>query len=167
MQRSSWSDGIPVLGQLPPEEAAARLREVGDEATAKRLEAAQEGPTEVLGPGGKRRWPFQDKPWQHTGLALGHLAPTAPGQETLPIRSLDEVPADPTLKQARLKFTLERLRVAEYPGRGTHRILLHFFAQNQLAGRAEPVHFNATYRARGRSSSAAWLSSLRRAACGQ
>ena len=29
-----------------------------------------------------------------------------------------------------------------------HRVLLHFFAQNQVAGKTENVHFNATYRVR-------------------
>jgi hypothetical protein len=38
--------------------------------------------------------------------------------------------------------------VASYPGGGTHRILFDFYAQNQVAGGVEHLHFNATYRAR-------------------
>lgn len=38
--------------------------------------------------------------------------------------------------------------MANYPGRGTHRILLHFSTQNQLQGSKEDVHFVSTFRAR-------------------
>src|SRR2546429_4943720 len=43
---------------------------------------------------------------------------------------------------------MDRLRVAVYPGKGTHRILLHFFAQNQFPDKTEDLHFNTTYRIR-------------------
>src|SRR5687767_1423121 len=41
-----------------------------------------------------------------------------------------------------------RLRVADYPGSGTHRILFDFYARNQVPGFGEDLHFNATYRVR-------------------
>jgi hypothetical protein len=64
------------------------------------------------------------------------------------IRSIGSVAADSNLKHSRIKITLSRLRVAAYPGGGMHRVLLHFFAQNQLPHSKEDVHFNATYRVR-------------------
>jgi hypothetical protein len=145
MAPSSWFDDTPVLGQLSPQEAAATLRELGEEQLAQRLEASSEDEATTHGVL-KAMWPFQDQPWQYTAHAFGYLAPDSSGQDLLPIRSLDAVPADPTLKRTRLKITLDRLRVANYPGGGVHRVLLHFFARNQVAGRTEPAHFNATYR---------------------
>src|SRR6266702_4721976 len=51
-------------------------------------------------------------------------------------------------EQARIKIMLSRLRAASYPGGGTHRVLLYFFVQNQVPGKKEDLHFNATYRVR-------------------
>lgn len=149
MELSSWFEDIPVLGQLPPKEAAATLRALGEEQAAQLIEAARENPATAVTYGDRKfLWPFQDRAWQHTAHAFGYLAPETSAPEVLSIRSLDAMQADPTLKHAQLKITLDRLRVADYPGGGTHRVLIHSFAQNQVAGRAEPAHFNATYRVR-------------------
>jgi len=58
------------------------------------------------------------------------------------------VEADPALKDARLRVTLDGLRVADYPGRGMHRVLFNFFVRNQTSTGVEDVNFNATYRIR-------------------
>jgi hypothetical protein len=42
--------------------------------------------------------------------------------------------------------TLDGLRVADYPGRGMHRVLFDFAAQNQTSQGAEQLHFNTTCR---------------------
>lgn len=139
-----WFDDAP-LGQLPAADAAFKLRAVGDEATAQQLEASLE-PETVAYRALKLDWPFHDKPWQYRAHAFGYLAPASAGQDLLPICPIEDVQADATLQHARLKISLNRLRVAEYPGRGTHRILLHCAVQNQVAGKTEPAHFNATYR---------------------
>ena len=55
---------------------------------------------------------------------------------------------DSSLKGQRIKVTLDRLRIADYPGSGEHHLLLDFYAQNQVAGSTENLHFNATYRVR-------------------
>src|SRR6266705_848095 len=72
-----------------------------------------------------------------------------PEQAIIKLREVgeDDV-ADFSLKHARIKITLSRLRVASYPGGGMHRVLLHFFSQNQLPHNKEDLHFNATYRVR-------------------
>ncbi len=147
MDTSTWFDDMPVLGNMPPEEAAVKLREMGEEETAATLEMAQETQAQTFKLGGRKSWwPFQDKPWQHTAHTFGYLAPVLPGSGPLPIRHVENIPADPGLQGARIKITLNRLRVAAYPGSGMHRVLLHFFVQNQVPGKAEHVHFNATYR---------------------
>jgi hypothetical protein len=151
MKTSAWFDDVPVLGKLSPEKAAEKLREVGEERAAEALEGAglSGSPTrETFGAKGRSWWPFQDRAWQHTAHAFGYLAPSGAGDELMPIRHAGSIEADASLRDARVRITLDRLRVADYPGRGTHRILFDFYAQNQVAGGVEHLHFNATYRVR-------------------
>ena len=146
-------DDLPVLGKLPPAEVIAKLREMDDMVTADALqEALEDRPLRAQSFAGGTRswWPFEDKPWQHTAHAFGYIAPSPrPGSEApLPIRHAGNIAPDPSLKNARVIITLDRLRVAGYPGSGTHRVLFDFSAQNQVPGTPEHLHFNATYRAR-------------------
>ena len=146
-----WFDDIPVIGKLPPEQAIEKLREVGEDDVADMLEMTQEAETKSFrGTGaGLRGWlHLQDRPWEHTAHTFGYLAPYVHGNDALPILPIGSVAADTSLKHSRIKITLSRLCVAAYPGGGTHRVLLHFFAQNQLPHSKEDVHFNATYRVR-------------------
>jgi hypothetical protein len=66
----------------------------------------------------------------------------------LVINHAGNIPADESLKNSRIKITLDRLRVADYPGSGTHRVLFDFYAQNQVPDQVEHLHLNATYRVR-------------------
>jgi hypothetical protein len=153
MTTSEWFDDLPVLGSMDPEQAAAKLQEVGEDETAARIARAaeetlaEETATAYSVPKG-RVWPFGDRPWQHTAHTFGHLAPAAPGNDVLAINHAGNIPADHTLKNSRIKITLDRLRVADYPGSGTHRVLFDFYAQNQVPDQVEHLHFNATYRVR-------------------
>jgi hypothetical protein len=142
---TAGDEGLPVLGRMTPAAAAAKLRELGEDEVAAVLEAAA-----LAASFGIRGWiwPDQGKPWQHTAHAFGYLAPAPPGADLLPIRHAGNIAADASLKGARIKITLDRLRVASYPGGGTHRVLFDFYAQNQVAGDVEHLHFNATYRVR-------------------
>ena len=148
MTTSTWFDDLPVLGALPPQEAAGKLREVGESEAATALENATTREAVLYAKGAKPWWPFGDKAWQHTAHAFGYLAPAPPGSDQLPIQHAGNIAADPTLKNSRLKITLDRLRVADYPGGSTHRVLFDFYAQNQVPGNVEHLHFNATYRVR-------------------
>src|SRR3989440_1898022 len=147
MDTSSWFEDLPVIGSFPPEQAASKLREVGEEEAADRLERSEgaRGETFTLGER-KSWWPFQDKPWQYTAHTFGYLASAALGSDSQAIHHIEQIAADTSLRGARVKLTLNRLRIAAYPGGGIHHVLLHVFAQNQTPGKAEPVHFNATYR---------------------
>jgi hypothetical protein len=140
MSASSWFDDVPVLGKLPPEQATAKLREAGEEDAAAVLEAGQQGTTRTFG------MPFQDRPWQHTAHAFGYLASAPPGSAPLSIQHAGNIAADPALKNSHIKITLDRLRVAAYPGGGMHRVLFDFYAQNQVPGEVEHLHFNVTCR---------------------
>ncbi len=149
MTTSTWFQDMPVLGALSPEEAAAKLRQIGEDEAATMLERVErDALQEMVSFSGTRgiRWPFGDKPWQHTAHAFGYLAPVPPGSDPLPIQHVGNIAADSTLKNSRIKITLNRLRVADYPGGGTHRVLFDFYAQNQVPGNVEHLHFNATYR---------------------
>lgn len=141
---NTWFDDLPVIVKLPPSQAAIKLRELGEKETADALETAVE--TKTFGFG--KLWPFQDKAWQHTAHAFGYIASSHAdsGSEPVPIRHAGSIPADIALKNARIKITRDHLRVAEYPGRGMHNILFDFYAQNQISGSVEHLHFNAVYR---------------------
>ena len=119
---------LPVLGALPRAAAAAKLREIGEDEAAEALERAAP-PTKM---GAADWWPFGDRAWQHTAHAIGFLP--AGGSGTQPIVGVGEASADPTLKNARINVALNTLRVADYPGGGTHRVLFDFYARNQVPG---------------------------------
>jgi hypothetical protein len=154
MITSTWFDDVPVIGSMLPAQAAIKLREMGENKAAEAIEATRKEVIphaqmmDATSPWRKFRWPFKDRAWQHTAHAFGYLAPAPPGSELLPIRHAGNIAADPTLKNSRVKIALNRLRVADYPGGGTHRVLFDFYAQNQVPGKVEHLHFNATYRVR-------------------
>ena len=84
--------------------------------------------------------------WRHTSHSIGFIPAGASGAGA--IRHVGEVEADPSLKDVRLRITLDGLRVADYPGGGIHRVLFNFFVQNRTGTGVEDVNFNATYRVR-------------------
>jgi hypothetical protein len=143
----SCFDDVPVLGRMSLAEAAAKLRELGEDEEAAALETAQReaAPRETFA---IADWiPFRERAWKHTAHAFGYLAPAEPGNAMLPIRHAGNIAADTSLKNSRVRIVLNRLRVADYPGGGVHRVLFDFYAQNQLPGTVEHVHFNVTAKA--------------------
>jgi hypothetical protein len=143
---SAWFDGLPVIGNQPPSQAAAKLREMDDHETAAALEAGSQREARTFGVLGWLQG--RERAWQHTGHAFGFIEPPAADKQRLPIRHAGRIPADEALKGARLRVTLDRLRAAEYPGSGTHRVLFDFYAQHQVATDVEHLHFNSTFRVR-------------------
>lgn len=147
MADQQWFDDVPVIGKMPPAAAAAKLREMGEFVPPPDPDGSDDdgGPHGIGSRGG---W-FRTKLWQHTGHAFGHIAPAAAADRPLPIRHAGAIAADASLRGARIKVTLDRLRIAEYPGGGTHHVLFDFYAQNQVgSGDVEHLHFNATFRGR-------------------
>ena len=67
------------------------------------------------------------------GLPGGHIHHAEPGLDLLPICHAGNMKADASLKGASLRIALNRLRVAQYPGGGTHHILFDFYARHQTA----------------------------------
>lgn len=147
MGEQEWFDDVPVIGELPPLEAVARLRQVGEDEVAEVLEARRETLSHTFGPD-KLWWGLPDRPWLHTAHAFGYLPPVSARNTPVVIQSAETIPADLALKNTRVKITLDRLRTASYPGRGIHRVLVHFYAQNQIPEKTEDLHFSSTYRVR-------------------
>lgn len=134
---------MPVLGKLPPEERAKKFEEVGDAKTAKNIRDGANALSKGLGLFGRK-----DRPCEDTAHAFGFIPEIDYETEDLiPIRHAGTIKPDESLKNKRVKITLDALRAADYPGSGPHRILFDFYAKNQLPEKqAEELHFNQTYR---------------------
>jgi hypothetical protein len=139
----TWLDELRPLGTLAPAEAARALRAIGEDDIADELDEAVEvgSPTAY---GDSRLRLRRDPVWRHTSHVVGHLPAYLGG--TSIIQHAAEIEADEQLNGRQLKVTLDRLRVADYPGHGIHHILFDFAVQNQTEQGPEPVHFNAAYR---------------------
>jgi hypothetical protein len=145
---TDWLSRLPVAGRLSPSEIAAKLREIGEDedededslAPAAAPGSAAYGSLPRFGTG-------RDRAWLHTAHTIGYLPPVSnPGSRVLPIRHAANIAADQTLKGASVKLTLDGLRAADYPGRGTHHILFDFAARNQTDQGPEQLHFNMARR---------------------
>lgn len=158
MDSSRWFDDVPVVGKMAPEQAAAKLRELGEDELAGAPDDLERAAKRAGSPAATRGfgdwWPFGDKPWQHTAHTFGYIAPAPPQSAALPIQHAGNIAPDHSLKNSRIKITLDGLRVADYPGRGIHRVLLDFYAQNRRDDQIEHLHFSATYRVRDKENAA-------------
>jgi hypothetical protein len=141
------NDDFKVLGAQDPTRAATILRELGEDDIALRLESgiatARSGGAFSSG---LPIWPFQDCPWQYTAHAFGYLGLGVGADGFVPIRFAGAINPDESLSGARIRITLDRLRVADYPGRGIHSILFDFYARNQTQSEEEHLHYNVYLR---------------------
>jgi hypothetical protein len=146
-----WFDDVPVIGEMPVDEAASYLYEVGEDdvAGAAEAEAAEEPVYRgTIRPFAMKNieWPFTPRAWLHTAHAFGYIAAGVTG-DVLPLQNAGGIEPDESLKNGRIVITLDRLRVADYPGGGIHHVLFDFYGRNQVPGSVEDLHFTATYRA--------------------
>lgn len=156
MPPNAWLDEIPMIGSMSLAEAESKLRAVGEIDTAEMLLRAPVPPTfetqhmtaDDASPWERVRKQLGPKVWQHTAHTFGYLAPAAPGGDPLAIQHAGNITPDETLRNSRIRITLNALRVADYPGGGTHHVLFDFYAQNQVPGDVQHLHFNATQRVR-------------------
>lgn len=147
MNSQDFFEDMPVIAKLSPGQAAQLLREVGETDVALALEQSP--------PAATRRkedmsafdiFTSKPKPWMHAAHTFGFLPQQAVNGSGKRILAAGKVVADESLKDSRIKIMLNRLRVAAYPGGGRHTILFDFYAQNQIAGGSEDVHFNSTFK---------------------
>jgi len=135
----------PVIARMPPAKALTKLDEVDPEAAAEARTALASTPAspQVMG---FSFFQGEPKPWQHSSHAFGFIGRSGSVGGQLDISDVGSMTSDGSLKDSRINISLNYLRVASYPGKGTHRVLFDFYAQNQLPGTPESVHFNSTYR---------------------
>lgn len=160
MNNDYWFYDLPTLAHFSSEQAKRKLSELYDvEMLKNELTAFNDSqqPSDInwdnIGapapPNTFSGWNFLgDKAWQHTAHTVGYIAPTADNNHDVKIQSPSNIVPSQNLQGSRIKITLNALRVASYPGSGTHHILFDFYAQNQLPETTEHLHFNSTYRVR-------------------
>jgi hypothetical protein len=136
---TEWFEDIPLASTLSDQELSEKL---GEPIKAAGATSQAHGPEDRL----VFDWLVGVPAWRHTSHSFGFIPEGASGPNA--IQHVSEVEPDPSLKDARLRVALNGLRVADYPGGGTHRVLFNFFTQNRTETGVEDVNFNATYRIR-------------------
>ncbi len=137
-----------LVGQLPLEQLTQKLRELDESVVLKEIEEYLSSQSSFQDFSGGA-WSFSNRPWQHTSHTLGYLTQVpSNSRQDIPIQAASNVSGDLGLKNSQIKITLNALRVASYPGNGTHQILFDFYTQNQLPEVTEHLHFNSIYRVR-------------------
>src|SRR4030095_8575390 len=67
---------------------------------------------------------------------------TVGSTDSVEIRHVSAIASDTKLKGQRVRVTLDKVRVAEYPGSGRHNVFLGLSAQSQSEQSSEGLHFN-------------------------
>jgi hypothetical protein len=140
---------IPAVDDMPLAQAKEKLREIGENEVADALEQTQSSGKAEAFANLSDLFSFLKRPppvWLPNGHTYGYLASDHTGRKDLPIKHAGDMDSDQSLKNTRLRITLNHLYVAKYPGNGMHHILLHFSARNQLPGNSEEAHFNMMFR---------------------
>jgi hypothetical protein len=145
---AQWFSDNDVLARMPRAEAANRLDAIGEADVALALRRSPAHTSEhATSFGVFDLFSGAAKPWMHSTHVFGFMPamkPDTDGQEIFPP---GEISPDLSLKNGRINITLNRLRIAEYPGRGRRQVLFDFSAQNHLPTGTEDAHFNMTFRA--------------------
>lgn len=106
-------------------------------------------PIPAAGAGGMA-FGFTPKAYHHTGVMLGFIDPLVAGvgPTTCAVTTVNDIAGDNTLIGDRIKVSLDKFHVHNYPGIGTHTILCEFAGKNQVAqGSAEELRFALQFKA--------------------
>jgi hypothetical protein len=125
-------DSSLSLGNRDDNGIAEYLMSIDDIEGARRILAQTPGGQGFLSSGGAYR---------SSGFVLGFIEPSAGADVTIPILPASLVQADQSLKSQRIKISLDKFFVHEYPGSGEHAILCEFAGKNQVAGEVEALRF--------------------------
>lgn len=122
--------------------SSKKFEEVEDFNTAEAIRKQIKAPSRGLGLFGR-----EERPCEDTAHAFGFIPEIEYEKEKmLKIKHAGLIKPDKSLKNKRIKLTLDALGAADYPGKGIHRVLFDFYAKNQLPKKqAEELHFNQTY----------------------
>jgi hypothetical protein len=85
------------------------------------------------------------KPYTHTGFILGFI-PTIPASLSgtagvSAVTGIGQIQGDSAIIGKRIKISLDKFYVHDYPGMGEHAILCEFSGKNQVAGETEELRF--------------------------
>lgn len=143
---AEFKPAVP-LGEMPVAEAAAKLRAMGEEEVADALEMPNsetgERPSN-FGPFASLLLPRRANLYMTRNHVWGFLPDTAQSVEQIPISSPTMIEGDATLRNSHLVLRLDRLRVASYPGGGSHHVLFEFTSAHHTARGMQQVRFNTT-----------------------
>jgi len=143
-QKMSEFDLNDSLGALPTQEIRDYLIEIKDVETA-----GQFGTGLVSGQG----WFGSEKAYTHTGAVIGFLPLAAQKTHTrLQIQGVSKLKGDPTIVGKRVKISLDKFYVSEYPGTGEHAILCEFTGKNQVLKETEELRYALRFKVKDQSS---------------
>jgi hypothetical protein len=131
------------------EDAAGKLRELGEDEAAESLEAEADAEGEDVVAFGPFDALFSRRElYLQRAHVFGHIGLNRENEAVLDIQPVANIPPDMSLRHSRLVVRLDRLRVASYPGGGTHHVLFDFYAEHHVSRGSQHLHFNTTCRAR-------------------
>ncbi len=137
-----------VIGKQKASKAIEYMTFVGDpHTTAAKRALRKAGRNTTFG----RLWPFPVKEAPIYGITehqYGYFGidPDNPKDNLLMIKDAGFIKSDDALKNNRVRITLDRLRVAEYPGKGKHTVLVEFSAVHVIPNSAkEDLRFSQKY----------------------
>ncbi|WP_051003577.1 hypothetical protein [Cupriavidus sp. BIS7] len=136
-------DSALSLGSRDDNAIAEYLMSIEDTEGAKRILAQSPG-GQGLGFGGGA--------YRHSGLTLGFIGRPTSEDVKLEIRPASMVKADHELASQRIKISLDKFYVHEYPGMGEHTILCEFAGKNQVEGDVEELRFALRTKVRDKAS---------------
>lgn len=145
---------IPVIGALPPRELLETLEEIGDDEAAARLREGLEQYDNLLEPRADFGFSLPQwlggppPPWQYTAHTFGYIKSVPPElTEPVPIKDASNIVPDRTLINSSVAITLQQLRVAKYPGKGRHQILLDCGVFDRRLSSGRELRFSRSYNA--------------------
>src|SRR5205085_4496118 len=128
-----WYSDDEVLAGMLASDAAARLEAIGETDMALRLrQSAPRSAKRASSFGIFDMFSGATKPWMHATHVFGFLPRSQTGEEGQEILPPGEIKPDESLRNGRINITLNRLRIAEYPGGGRRQILFDFSGQNKI-----------------------------------
>lgn len=138
---------VKVIGAMKTSEAIERMAAAGDPRarTARRL-LRESGRDVVFSSfiwGTDNEPVYKEKEHQYGYFGVDANDP----QDVLDIKDAGNIAPDESLKDQRIRLTLDRLRVYDYPGDGNHTVLVQFSASHQVSGTREELSFNQKYQA--------------------
>jgi hypothetical protein len=140
----------PVIGALKTSQAAERIEAMGDARGAARLRKALEEVGRDVRFSRLINFRGDTPVYAYTEHSFGFIVPPRPGASgNLEIVDAGNMEADDGLKNQRIKVSLDRLRVFDYPGKGEHTVLIDFYGRHQTStpNQTEDLHFTQKYRA--------------------